>query len=184
VPRGSTAQMVAIRTASNRRRGVIAAWASTTPRRSSPLCGAAAQGVRRRQRRWAAGCRAGRHPGGRRACPLVCDGLPTVWPGTSRFASPWPRPSPSAVEWWGTPTIALKQDPPVGFLGPIVAGPPTGADALALWDAVVAPAAVPGVLGAVASRPPRPRSQGCACHSSRRRRRRAGRGAPPESGGR
>jgi 2-hydroxychromene-2-carboxylate isomerase len=60
----------------------------------------------------------------------------------------------------GTPTIVLDQDPPVGFLGPVVAAPPTGADALALWDAVVTLAAVPGVLEVSRPRPPRPEIPG------------------------
>jgi hypothetical protein len=60
----------------------------------------------------------------------------------------------------GTPTIVLHQDPPVGFLGPVVAALPTGADALALWDAVVALAAVPGVLEVSRPRPPRPEIPG------------------------
>ena len=38
----------------------------------------------------------------------------------------------------GTPTMVLYQDPPVGFLRPVVAAPPTGAEALRLWDSVVA----------------------------------------------
>jgi hypothetical protein len=29
----------------------------------------------------------------------------------------------------GTPAMVLHQDPPVGFLDPVVAAPPTGADA-------------------------------------------------------
>ena len=60
----------------------------------------------------------------------------------------------------GTPTIVLYQDPPVGFLGPVVAAPPTGADALALWEAVVTLAAVPGVLEVSRPRPPRPEIPG------------------------
>ena len=60
----------------------------------------------------------------------------------------------------GTPTIVLHQDPPVGFLGPVLAAPPTGTDALASWDAVVALAAVPGVLELSRPRPPRPEIPG------------------------
>jgi hypothetical protein len=60
----------------------------------------------------------------------------------------------------GTPAIVLQQDPPVGFLGPVLAAPPIGADALALWDAVVALAAVPGVLELSRPRPPRPEIPG------------------------
>ena len=55
----------------------------------------------------------------------------------------------------GTPTMVLYQDPPVGFLRPVVAAPPTGAEALRLWDSVVALAAVPGVLEFLRPRPPR-----------------------------
>jgi hypothetical protein len=36
-----------------------------------------------------------------------------------------------------TPVIVPNQDPPVGFLSPVVAAPPTGAEALRLWDAVL-----------------------------------------------
>jgi 2-hydroxychromene-2-carboxylate isomerase len=60
----------------------------------------------------------------------------------------------------GTPTVVLYQDPPVGFLGPVVAAPPTGADALRLWDAVVALAGVPGVLELSRPRPPHPEIPG------------------------
>lgn len=60
----------------------------------------------------------------------------------------------------GTPTIVLHQDPPAGFLGPVVAAPPTGADALRLWDAVLALAAVPDVLELSRPRPPRPEIPG------------------------
>jgi hypothetical protein len=59
-----------------------------------------------------------------------------------------------------TPALVLYQDPPVGFLGPVVAAPPTGADALRLWDAVVALAAVPGMLELSRPRPPRPEIPG------------------------
>jgi hypothetical protein len=57
----------------------------------------------------------------------------------------------------GTPTMVLYQDPPVGFLGPVVAAPPHGADALRLWDAL---AAVPGVLELSRPRPPHPEVPG------------------------
>jgi hypothetical protein len=60
----------------------------------------------------------------------------------------------------GTPAIVLDQDPPVGFLGPVVAAPPTGAEALRLWDALVALAAVPGLLEVSRPRPPRPEIPG------------------------
>jgi 2-hydroxychromene-2-carboxylate isomerase len=60
----------------------------------------------------------------------------------------------------GTPTMVLYQDPPAGFLGPVVAAPPTGADALRLWDAVRALAAGPGVLELSRPRPPHPEVPG------------------------
>jgi Mycothiol-dependent nitroreductase Rv2466c len=56
----------------------------------------------------------------------------------------------------GTPTLVLHQDRPVGLLGPLVSAPPTGTDALRLWDAVVAFGTVPGVLELSRPRPPRP----------------------------
>jgi hypothetical protein len=60
----------------------------------------------------------------------------------------------------GTPAIVLDQDPPVGFLGPVLAAPPTGAEALRLWDALVTLAAVPGVLELLRPRPPYPEVPG------------------------
>jgi hypothetical protein len=60
----------------------------------------------------------------------------------------------------GTPAMVLYQDPPVGFLGPVVAAPPTGAEALPLWDAVVALATVSGVLELLRPRPPHPEIPG------------------------
>jgi hypothetical protein len=42
---------------------------------------------------------------------------PMMRPLTGRFAGPWPLRSPPLVGWWGTPTMVLYQDPPVGFLG-------------------------------------------------------------------
>jgi len=57
----------------------------------------------------------------------------------------------------GTPTLVLHHDRPVGLLGPLVSPPPTGAEALRLWDAVVAFATVPGVLELSRPRPPRPK---------------------------
>jgi hypothetical protein len=71
----------------------------------------------------------------------------------------------------GTPTIVLDQDPPVGFLGPVLAAPPTGPEALRLWDALVALAAVPGGAGALASSPATRRSRGCAYPSRSKGRR-------------
>jgi hypothetical protein len=60
----------------------------------------------------------------------------------------------------GTPAIVLQQDPPDGFLGPVMAAPPTRADALRLWDAIVALASVPGVLELSRPRPARPKILG------------------------
>lgn len=53
----------------------------------------------------------------------------------------------------GTPVIVLHREPPVAFMGPVVAPAPTGVDALALWDAFVALAAVPGVFELSRPRP-------------------------------
>jgi hypothetical protein len=60
----------------------------------------------------------------------------------------------------GTPALVLHYDPPVGLLGPLVSPPPTGTDAVRLWDAVVAFAAVPGVLELSRPRPQRPKVPG------------------------
>ena len=57
----------------------------------------------------------------------------------------------------GTPTLVLHGDPPVGLLGPLVSAPPTGTEALRLWDAVVAFVSVPGVLELSRPRSPRPK---------------------------
>ncbi len=56
----------------------------------------------------------------------------------------------------GTPALIVHRDPPVGLLGPVVASTPTDADAVRLWDAVVAFAAVPEVLELSRPRPQRP----------------------------
>jgi hypothetical protein len=60
----------------------------------------------------------------------------------------------------GTPALVLHADPPVGLLGPVIASTPTGAEAVRLWDAVVAFAAVPEVLELSRPRPPRPKVPG------------------------
>jgi hypothetical protein len=60
----------------------------------------------------------------------------------------------------GTPALVLRRDPPVGLLGPLVSPPPTGAEALRLWDAVAAFTAVPGVLELSRPRPQRPKVPG------------------------
>jgi hypothetical protein len=60
----------------------------------------------------------------------------------------------------GTPALVLHADPPVGLLGPVVSPPPTGAEAVRLWDAVVAFTTVPGVLELSRPRPQRPKVPG------------------------
>jgi DSBA-like thioredoxin domain len=60
----------------------------------------------------------------------------------------------------GTPALVLHADRPVGLLGPVIASVPAGAEAMRLWDAVVAFAAVPGVLELSRPRPQRPRVPG------------------------
>jgi hypothetical protein len=60
----------------------------------------------------------------------------------------------------GTPALVLHLDPPVGLLGPLVSPPPTGAEAVRLWDAVVAFTTVPGVLELSRPRPQRPKVPG------------------------
>jgi hypothetical protein len=56
----------------------------------------------------------------------------------------------------GTPVLVLRLDPPVGLHGPLVSPPPSGTDAVRLWDAAVAFATVPGVLELSRPRPRRP----------------------------
>lgn len=46
----------------------------------------------------------------------------------------------------GTPALVIRADPAFGLLGPVIAAPVTGQDALGLWDAVLAFARVPGTL--------------------------------------
>jgi hypothetical protein len=60
----------------------------------------------------------------------------------------------------GTPALVLHLHPPVGLLGPLVSPPPTGAEAVRLWDAVVALTTVPGVLELSRPRPQRPQVPG------------------------
>ena len=60
----------------------------------------------------------------------------------------------------GTPALVLHLDPPVGLCGPLVSPPPTGAEAVRLWAAVVALATVPGVLELSRPRPQRPKVPG------------------------
>jgi hypothetical protein len=68
--------------------------------------------------------------------------------------------SAAVGEGVGTPALVLHLDPPVGLLGPLVSPPPTGAEAVRLWDAVVAFATVPGVLELSRPRPQRPQVPG------------------------
>jgi hypothetical protein len=56
----------------------------------------------------------------------------------------------------GTPALVLHLDPPVGLHGPLISPPPTGTDAVRLWDAAVAFATTPGVLELSRPRPRRP----------------------------
>jgi hypothetical protein len=60
----------------------------------------------------------------------------------------------------GTPAPVLHAHPPVGLLGPLVSPPPTGTEAVRLWDAVVAFATLPGVLELSRPRPQRPKVPG------------------------
>jgi 2-hydroxychromene-2-carboxylate isomerase len=57
-----------------------------------------------------------------------------------------------------TPTIVVRADPPYGFKGPVMAPAPTGAAALALWDAVQVIAAEPGFFEITRPRANAPRS--------------------------
>jgi hypothetical protein len=68
--------------------------------------------------------------------------------------------SAAVGEGVGTPALVLHHDPPVGLLGPLVSPPPTGAEAVRLWDAVVAFTTVPGVLELSRPRPQRPQVPG------------------------
>jgi hypothetical protein len=60
----------------------------------------------------------------------------------------------------GTPALVLHRDRPVGLLGPVVSPPPAGAEAVRLWDAVVAFTTVAGVLELSRPRPQRPQVPG------------------------
>jgi hypothetical protein len=60
----------------------------------------------------------------------------------------------------GTPVLVVHLDPPVGLHGPLVSPPPSGTDAVRLWDAAVAFATMPGVLELSRPRPRRPRVPG------------------------
>ena len=106
---------------------------------------------------------AGRSPFQGLAGALAAAGLPSTYAAAADDAA-WDEPIRRSMteafavvgEGVGTPTLVLHHDPPVGLLGPLVSPPPTGADAVRLWDAVVAFATVPGVLELSRPRPPRP----------------------------
>jgi hypothetical protein len=110
---------------------------------------------------------AGRPPFQELEGALVAAGLGSTYAGAADQAA-WDEPirqsmaEASAVvgEGVGTPALVLHLDPPVGLLGPLVSPPPTGAEAVRLWDAVVAFATVPGVLELSRPRPRRPRVPG------------------------
>ena len=95
---------------------------------------------------------------------LMAAGAASTYAGAADQAA-WDEPirqsmaEASAVvgEGVGTPALVLHHDPPVGLLGPVVSPPPTGADAVRLWDAVVTFATMPGVLELSRPRPQRPK---------------------------
>jgi hypothetical protein len=57
-----------------------------------------------------------------------------------------------------TPTIVVRDDPPHGFKGPVMAPAPTGEAALRFWDAIVTLSREPGFFEFTRPRanPPRP----------------------------
>jgi len=57
-----------------------------------------------------------------------------------------------------TPTIVVRDDPPHGFKGPVMAPAPTGAAAVALWDAILVLSREPGFFEITRPRtnPPHP----------------------------
>jgi hypothetical protein len=94
---------------------------------------------------------------------LVAAGLPPAYAAAADDASRDEQVRRSMAEAFavigegvGTPALIVHRDPPVGLLGPVVASTPTGADAVRLWDAVVAFAALPRVLELSRPRPSRP----------------------------
>jgi 2-hydroxychromene-2-carboxylate isomerase len=56
-----------------------------------------------------------------------------------------------------TPTLVVRDDPPFGFKGPVMAPAPTGDAALRLWDAIVVLGREPGVFEFMRPRANRPR---------------------------
>jgi hypothetical protein len=55
-----------------------------------------------------------------------------------------------------TPTIVVREDPPHGFKGPVMAPAPTGEAALALWDAIAVLSREPGFFEITRPRANRP----------------------------
>jgi len=106
---------------------------------------------------------AGRPPFQDLAGALAAAGLPSTYAAAADDPA-WDKQIHQSMaeafavvgEGVGTPTLVLHHDRPVGLLGPLVSPPPTGAEALRLWDAVAAFATVPGVLELSRPRPPRP----------------------------
>jgi hypothetical protein len=155
-------QEVAIRTASHRAVRVMAALGRDDPAGVSRFYEALVP-------RTFAAVNAGGPPFAELEDALVAAGLASTYAGAADDAA-WDEPiRQSMAEAFaaaggvvGTPTIVLDQDPPVGFLGPVLAVPPTGPEALRLWDALVALAAVPGGAGGLASLPATPGDPGIA----------------------
>jgi 2-hydroxychromene-2-carboxylate isomerase len=58
-----------------------------------------------------------------------------------------------------TPTVVVRADPPYGFKGPVMAPAPTGAAALAIWDAITVLAQEPGFFEITRPRANRPRPE-------------------------
>jgi hypothetical protein len=106
---------------------------------------------------------AGRPPFQDLAGALAAAGLPSTYAAAADDAA-WDQQIRRSMaeafavvgEGVGTPALVLQGDPPVGLLGPLVSAPPTRAEALRLWDAVVTFATVPAVLELSRPRPPRP----------------------------
>jgi hypothetical protein len=110
---------------------------------------------------------AGRPPFADLEGALVAAGLASTYAAAADEAA-WDEPIRQSMaeafavvgEGVGTPALVLYRDPPVGLLGPLVSPPPTGAEAVRLWDAVVAFTTVPGVLELSRPRPQRPKVPG------------------------
>jgi hypothetical protein len=110
---------------------------------------------------------AGRPPFQELEGALVAAGVASTYVGAADQAA-WDEPIRQAMaeasavvgQGVGTPTLVLHLDPPVGLLGPLVSPPPTGAEAVRLWDAVVAFATMPGVLELSRPRLQRPKVPG------------------------